>query len=122
MSPFEMSKLENSIRSVLAFHEALSRRDQARMQALLSEDCRLEGPALEADAVMGSPFVAQFWLEFCPTGTKMEIEEVFGMGMRCVLRWKLTRVDGSHLRGVNLVHLKGGLIWQMLVYVKGTMG
>ena len=41
------------------------------------------------------------------------------MGMRCVLRWKLTRVDGSHLRGVDVVQLKNGLIWKMMTYVKG---
>lgn len=122
MSPFEMSKLENSIRSVLAFQEALSRGDGAGMQALLSDDCSLEGPALEADAVRGSSSVAQFWLEFCPAGAKMEIEEVFGLGMRCVLRWKLTRVDASCLHGVNLVQLKAGLIWKMQVYVQGAVG
>ena len=51
MSPIEMSKLETSIRTVLAFHEARNRVDQAGMLALLNEDCSLEcpGPAPEGE-------------------------------------------------------------------------
>jgi len=121
MSPIEMSKLETSIRTVLAFHEARNRGDQAGLLALLNEDCSLEcpGPAPEGELVSGRDAVTQFWLDFCPAGARMEIEEVYGMGMRCVLRWKLTRVDGSHLRGVDVVQLKNGLIWKMMTYVKG---
>ena len=121
MSPIEMSKLETSIRTVLAFHEARNRADQSAMLALVSEDCGLEcpSPAPDGSFVSGGGAVVLFWLDFCPPGAHMEIEEIFGMGMRCVLRWKLIQADGVHLRGVDVVQLRNGLIWKMMTYVKG---
>ena len=123
MSPIEMSKVENSLRSLLAFHQARGRQDAPAMLALLSPDCSLEAPGPAPDGALhpGPPAVVAFWLAFCPPGAELQIEEAYSLGFRGLLRWKLQRPDGSSLRGVEIVQLKNGLIWKVWVYVKGDL-
>jgi hypothetical protein len=48
----------------------------------------------------------------------MEIEEIFGMGMHCIMRWKYTWGDG-HVRGVDVFKIEDNLICEKFSYVKG---
>jgi len=50
--------------------------------------------------------------------THIEIEEIFGLGMRCVMRWKYHWADG-YVRGVDIFSVADGLIAEKLSYVKG---
>ena len=52
-----------------------------------------------------------------------EIEEIFGLGMRCVARWKYSWVDAEgergYVRGVDILRVKNGAIYERLSYIKG---
>ena len=110
MSPARMDKIETSTRIVLAYVEALNRQDIAAALACWAEDCRLEsgdGTIYQGKAEIGA---------FLQSGQaeKREIEEIFGMGFRCIVRWKTQ--DGQ--RGAEIFRVQDGLICEQLSYLK----
>jgi predicted SnoaL-like aldol condensation-catalyzing enzyme len=127
MSPIRMSRIESTMRIALAFNEAFNRHDVAGMMQLMSEDCIFENtsPAPDGAAYSGKQAVTQFWQDFFRESPQahIEIEEIFGMGLRCVMRWSYTWVDAAgnkgHVRGVDIFRVKEGLICEKLSYVKG---
>ena len=122
-----MSKIESATRIVLAFNEAFNRHDVESMLKLMSEDCRLEhnGPAPDGAIYSGQEAVAQFWQDFFRESPRahIEIEEIFGLGFHCVMRWRYDWTDAAgekgHVRGVDIFKLKDGLICEHFSYVKG---
>jgi len=122
MSPIRMSKLETAIRIVLEFNEAFNRHDVAGMMQLMSEDCVFENtsPAPDGTVYLGKEAVTQFWQDFFRESPQahIEIEEIFSLGLRCIMRWKYDWGNG-HVRGVDVFKIKDGLISEKLSYVKG---
>lgn len=127
MSPVRMSRLESAIRIVLEFNEALNRHDVAGMMRLMSDDCIFENnePAPDGAVYLGKEAVTQFWLNFFRESphAHIEIEEIFGLGMRCIMRWKYNWMDAAgkegHIRGMDIFEMKDGFICENLSYVKG---
>ena len=122
-----MSKLESAMRIVLEFNEAFNRHDVAGMMQLMSNDCTFENtaPAPNGTVYSGKEGVTHFWQDFFQESphAHIEIEEIFGLGERCVMRWKYSWVDMSggkgHVRGVDLFRVRNGSIREKLSYVKG---
>ena len=122
-----MSKLESAIRIVLEFNEAFDRHDVVGMMQLMSDDCIFENTAPAPDGVVysGKEVVTQFWQDFFDGSphAHIEIEEIFGFGERCIMRWRYTWVDidgeKGHVRGVDIFRVRSGSIYEKLSYVKG---
>jgi ketosteroid isomerase-like protein len=127
MSPIRMSKIESGVRMVLEFNEAFNRHDIAWMMQLMSDDCVFENtePSPDGSLYTGKEAIARFWQDFFLASPQahIEVEEIFGLGLRCVVRWRYDWVDAAgkkgHVRGVDLFKLKDGLICEKLSYVKG---
>lgn len=127
MSPIRMSKIESSMRIVLEFNEAFNRHDVPSMMKLMSKDCIFENtaPAPDGTVYSGKEAVAQFWQGFFRESPQahIEIEEIFGLGRRCIMRWRYEWVDEAgqkgHIRGVDIFQVKDGVITEKLSYVKG---
>ena len=127
MSPARMDRVESAIRVVLAFNDAFNRHDVAGMMQLMSDDCVFENtsPAPDGTVYTGKAAVTQFWQDFFRESphAHIDIEEIFGLGMRCVMRWRYEWVDlagnTGHVRGVDIFHVKNGSIAEKLSYVKG---
>lgn len=127
MTPARMSRFESGIRTVLAFNEAFNRHDVAGMMEWMSDDCLFENtdPPPDGTSYKGKESVTQFWRDFFRESphAHIEIEEIFGLGFHCVMRWRYTWVDSAgaqgHVRGVDIFKLKDGLICEKLSYVKG---
>jgi ketosteroid isomerase-like protein len=125
MSPIRLERIESAMRAVIEFAEAFNRHDPEGMVHLISDDCVLDKAAPRPDGALlvGRNQIAGFLKEVhreSPQAT-MEVEEVFGMGSRCVLRWKYRMADseGDGLRGVDLFTVRNGLICEILIYTKG---
>jgi predicted SnoaL-like aldol condensation-catalyzing enzyme len=122
-----MSKIESAMRQVLAFNDALNRHDVAGMMGLMSDNCRFENtaPAPDGTVVEGKEAVTQFWETFFQQSpaAHIEIEEIFGLGKRCVMRWRYQWVDANgtpgYVRGVDIFRVEDDLIVEKLSYVKG---
>ncbi len=127
MSPARMSKLEAAMRIVLAFNEAFNRHDVTGMMKLMSEDCVFENtdPAPDGTVYSGKEVVTEFWQNFFRESPRahIDIEEIFGMGNRCIMRWKYSwqDVEGKegHVRGVDIFRVEDGFISEKFSYVKG---
>jgi len=122
-----MSKLEAAMRIVLAFNEAFNRHDVTGMMKLMSEDCVFENtdPAPDGTVYSGKEVVTEFWQNFFRESPRahIDIEEIFGMGNRCIMRWKYSwqDVEGKegHVRGVDIFRVEDGFISEKFSYVKG---
>jgi predicted SnoaL-like aldol condensation-catalyzing enzyme len=127
MSPVRMSRIESAIRTVLEFNKAFNRHDVAAMMLLVSDDCVFENTELAPDGAVykGKEAITQFWQDFFHRSPQahIEIEEVFGMGLRCIMRWRYDWVDAAgekgHVRGVDIFRVENGFICEKLSYVKG---
>jgi predicted SnoaL-like aldol condensation-catalyzing enzyme len=127
MSPIKMEKIESSIRVVLEFNEAFNRHDVPGMMRLMSDDCVFENtdPAPDGMVYSGREAVTQFWQDFFKESphANIKIEEIFGLGNRCIMRWRYSWVDAAgvegYVRGVDIFQVKEGLISEKLSYVKG---
>ena len=127
MSPSRMSTLESAIRVVLEFNEAFNRHDVTHMMLLMSDDCVFENtdPAPDGALYSGKEAVTHFWEDFFRESPRahIEIEELFGFGVRSIMRWRYDWVDVAdrrgHVRGVDIYTVKNGSICEKLSYVKG---
>lgn len=127
MSPTRLAKLESGIRTVLEFNEAFNRHDVAAMMQLMSEDCVFENtyPPPDGSVFSGMQSVTQFWQDFFRDSPQahIDIEEIFGLGERCVMRWRYSWVsqegEEGHIRGVDIYRVRRGAILEKLSYVKG---
>lgn len=127
MSPMRMARLESAVRLVIAFNEAFNRHDVAGMMQLMSDDCVFENtaPAPDGAVVLGKEAITQFWQGFFLQSphAHIKIEEIFGFGMRCIMRWRYDWVDAAgnqgHVRGVDIFRVQSGSICEKLAYVKG---
>ena len=127
MSPIRMARLESAIRVVLEFNAAFNRHDVAGMMQLMSDDCVFENtdPAPDSAVYSGKEAVTRYWQDFFRESPEahIEIEEIFGMGERCIMRWRYNWVDKGgeemHLRGVDIFRVKNDSIYEKLSYIKG---
>ena len=127
MSPTRLSKLESAMRVVLAFNEAFNRHDVPGMMALMSDDCIFENtsPAPDGTVYTGKEAVTQFWRDFFRESphARIKIDEIFGLGNRCIMRWRYDWEDAAgekgHVRGVDIFKVEEGFITQKFSYVKG---
>ena len=111
----------------MQFHDALNRHDVDAMMALMTDDCVFENtyPAPDGTRYTGQKAVRDFWEEFFQSSPKavIEVEEIFALENRCVLRWLYRWVDGDsqpgHIRGVDIFTVERGKVAQKLSYVKG---
>jgi len=123
----KMAKIEAAMRVVLEFNQAFNRHDVPAMMALMTDDCVFENtsPSPDGTRYAGKAAVTQFWQEFFAASpqARIEIEEIFGLGWRCVMRWRYGWGDVAgqpgHVRGVDIFTVRDGLISEKLSYVKG---
>ncbi len=112
---------------VVRFNQALNDRDVDGMMRLMTEDCLFENTAPPPDGgrYVGQAAVRGFWEAFFRGSQEasIEIEEIFALGERCVMRWVYHWVDaqgtGGHIRGVDVYKIRDGKIAEKLSYVKG---
>jgi ketosteroid isomerase-like protein len=123
----KMSRIETAMRVTLAYYAAFNAHDVAGMMQLISKDCVSETslPAPDGLTFTGKEAVGQYWRDFFDENADahFDLEEVFGLGMRCIARWKLEWVDEvgnkKHVRGTEIFRVKDGLICETFAYRKG---
>ena len=127
MSPTIMSDFESASRLVLEFNDAFNRHDVEGMMKLMSDDCIFENTSPSPDGMqyVGKIAITDFWRDFFRESpqAKIEIEEIFGFGERCMMLWRYTWVDKTgkpgHVRGVDIFKVREDAICEKLSYVKG---
>jgi ketosteroid isomerase-like protein len=104
------------------FNTALERHDIEGMLAEMAEDTVFENtsPAPDGTRLEGIDAMREFFTELFENNpdTRFDIEEQFVSGDRCVVRWRYDWGAG-HVRGVDVIRLRDGLIAETYSYVKG---
>ena len=94
---------------------------------LLSNDCVFEeaSPTPDGRVYRGKNEITNSLQGFFHESPEahFEIEEVFSMGERCIMRWKgsgeTIKGEKEYIRGVDLFRVRSGVICEKLSYVKG---
>lgn len=115
------------IQLVLQFNAALNEQYVDAMMRLMTQDCVFENTAPPPDGrrYVGQSAVRAFWETFFRTSRepRIEVEEIFALGERCIMRWTYRWVDAQrrpgHVRGVDIYTVRDGQIAEKLSYVKG---
>jgi ketosteroid isomerase-like protein len=106
---------------VTRFGAAWAAHDLDAAIALVTEDCVFEatGPPPDGAVAVGKDEVRAAWRPiFADTTSRFEPEETFPAGDRVVQRWTYSWADG-HVRGVDVMRVRDGLVAEKLSYVKG---
>jgi ketosteroid isomerase-like protein len=119
--------LNDPLAVIIRFNDALNARDVDALMRLMTEDCVFENtyPTPAGTRYVGQAAVRSFWEDFVrgSTEARFEIEEIFGVNDRVVMRWTYHWIDpqgeAGHIRGVDVYRLRHGLIAEKLSYVKG---
>jgi len=116
-----------AVQLVIRFNDALNARNVDAMLSLLAGDIIFENtyPAPDGTRYEGQASVRAFWEDFFHNShqPRIEIEEIFGLGDRCIMRfvyhWEDPAGKPGYVRGVDLYRVRGGQIAEKLSYVKG---
>lgn len=113
--------------ALTAFSAAFGSGDVDAIMALMTDDVVFEstGPAPDGVRHVGAEAVRAVWVELfggTPDALFTE-EESFAAGDRGVLRWRFSwsEPDGGsgHVRGVDVLRFRDGLVAEKFSYVKG---
>ena len=118
---------DHAVAIVIRFNDALNARDVDAMMRLMTEDCVFENkhPPPDGARYQGRAAVRAFWEDFFrgSSQARIDVEEIFGLGNRCIMRWTYRWIDAAgkagHIRGVDIYTLDKDLIAEKLSYVKG---
>lgn len=103
------------------FNHAWNDHDLSAALALLSEDCVFEStaPAPDGERAVGKSAIRAAWTPiFADASARITVEESFSAGPRLVQRWRYDW-KGGHIRGVDVIAVRNGLVTEKLSYVKG---
>ncbi len=114
MAAVRMEKIESALRLAIEFRARLAREDYDGAAALLSDQCRIDSP----EGILNGRAAAALYFARCAgarCGKAQEVEEIFGMGFRCIVRVK----DGNR-RSLELYKEERGVLCEILIYEKNA--
>ncbi len=122
-----MVSLPDPVSIVIHFNQALNAGNVDAMMQFMTPNSVFENtfPPPDGTRYEGQAAIRAFWEEFFGNASQahIEIEDIFALDQRCVMRWQYHWVahDGQtgHIRGVDVYTLQDGLIAEKLSYVKG---
>jgi ketosteroid isomerase-like protein len=112
--------------AVERFNDAFNRHDVDAVMAAMTDGCVFESTSPpDGDRFEGAAAVRSAWEGFfasSPTA-HFDAEDVIVSGDRAVVQWRYTwdADDGtkSHIRGVDVIRVRGGKVAEKFAYVKG---
>ena len=110
-----------SLSVVERFNQAWNAHDLPAALALTTDDCIFEAtaPAPDGARAQGRTELAAAWQPiFADTSSHFTTEEAFAAGDRVVARWRYDWA-GGHIRGVDVLKVRDGLVTEKFAYVKG---
>jgi ketosteroid isomerase-like protein len=112
---------QDALAIVGRFNQAWNSHDLAAALALTTDDCVFEAtaPAPDGARAQGRAELEVAWEPiFADTTSHFTTEEAFAAGDRVVARWRYDW-SGGHVRGVDVIKVRDGLVAEKLAYVKG---
>jgi ketosteroid isomerase-like protein len=118
------SETKATLDAVHRFNDVFNRHDVDGVMAMMTADCVFENtqPSPDGERFVGAAAVRAFWTRFFEStpGARFETEEIFATGDRALVRWVFHwDSKGGHVRGVDVMRVRGGKVAEKLAYVKG---
>jgi ketosteroid isomerase-like protein len=116
-----MSEDQDHIALVQRFGDAWNSHDLQAALAMITPDCVFEStsPAPDGTRAVGPDEIAAAWRPiFGDTSSRFTTEDVFAAGDHVVQRWRYDWT-GGHVRGIDVIAIRDGLVSEKLSYVKG---
>src|SRR4051812_35599001 len=111
--------MDDPLAVIDAFGAAWAAHDLDAALALVTDDCCFDatGPAPDGVVAIGRDAVRAAWQPiFDDIASVFEPEETFAAGDRVVQRWRYSWA-GGHVRGVDVMCVRDGLVAEKLSYV-----
>jgi ketosteroid isomerase-like protein len=116
-----------TLATIKQFNDAFNRQDIETVMAAMTDDCIFENtyPPPDGNRYEGQENVRAAFEAFFQSSprARFEIEEIFAVRDRCIVRWVYYWQNEAgqlgHIRGVDLFRLRDGKITEKLSYVKG---
>ena len=106
---------------VEAFGNAWAAHDLDAAVAMITDDCIFDTtePAPDGTRFIGRNAIREAWRPiFEDSAASFEAEETFSTSDRVVQLWRYTWSSG-HIRGVDVMRIRDGLVSEKFSYVKG---
>jgi ketosteroid isomerase-like protein len=105
------------------FNAAFVRHEASLLDGLIAEDCVMESvePAPDGTRLVGRAACLTFWKNLANNRDgAFTDEDILVFGDNAIIRWRYQFGPGlaKHVRGVNVMRLRDGLIVEALGYVK----
>jgi ketosteroid isomerase-like protein len=103
------------------FNAAWNDHDLDAALALTAADAVFEStsPAPDGLRSVGHDAIRKAWAPiFADASSRFTVEDTFMAGDRLVQRWRYDWADG-HVRGIDVISVRDGLVGEKLAYVKG---
>ncbi len=110
-----------ALAAVERFNRAFDAKDVDAIMNAMTPDCTFEDTtAPDGRRHVGAAQVRQAWEELFASSpdARFTIEDAFQAGERVVQRWHYA-YSGGHVRGVDVLTVRDGLVAEKLAYVKG---
>jgi ketosteroid isomerase-like protein len=107
--------------TVRLFDEAFNRHDLEALAALVTDDCVFEDTTPpDGRRLTGRDVVLEAWSEVMAGASEVRfmIEEMVTAGDRVFVLWRYSWGDG-HVRGVDVMRVRGERVAESFAYVKG---
>jgi ketosteroid isomerase-like protein len=112
---------EETRAAIQRFHEAFNTHDIAALAGCITDDCLFEDTTppdgarnVGREAVLGA--FERFFTE--SPNAHFEVEDLFTTGDRALVLWRYSWADG-HVRGADVMRVRGDRVAESLAYVKG---
>ena len=103
------------------FNQAFRDHKPAILKDLIAPDCVMESiqPAPNGTRYEGYDACLAFWEVLAADRTAhFDVEDTIAIGDRAIIRWRFNFGSGGSLRGINLMHVRDGLIVEALGFSK----
>jgi ketosteroid isomerase-like protein len=108
------------VETVRLFDEAVNRHDIDALGELITDDCIFEDTSPpDGRRTVGRDAVLQVWREVMGSSdVHFDIEDTVAAGDRVFVLWRYSWGDG-HVRGVDVMRVRGDQVAESFAYVKG---
>lgn len=117
----ETAPAAKTLAAVHRFQEAFGARDVDAIMATMTADCVFEDTsAPDGREYTGAEAVRAAWTAFFAANpqARFDTEDIVAAADRVVVRWRYDYGSG-HVRGVDLITVRDGLVAEKRAYVKG---
>jgi ketosteroid isomerase-like protein len=112
-----------TLQIIQQFNQAFLQHNASLLDGLIADDCVMESvePAPDGTRYVGRTACLEFWQKLANNRDgAFSNEDIVAIGDRAIIRWRYRFGPGlsKSVRGVNVMHVRDGLIVEALGYVK----